>query len=770
MKTYFLRAACLALALCLLMPTAVAEGTNANFYVTNDYANVNGCSLSTTGVVGDTLYLLTTANRPGQGEESLERWKPGMEAPEVFLTGLRSYSTEEEDVQGGPVVNRLFSDGESLYGLDYSYREDKRAAVTRLVDAQGAAAVAPLCTLDVASLNHSESGYEEMATLINVFAVDGVLTMLGVFYTANGNEYVITQYDLNTGETLRQAKEKTISSLCPYKDGAMLALVRPEVKPDEPDAPIEIARYDPATGTLETLVKTDKTGLTGLVYGAETDTAYYVDGATVYALPGVTGEARASAYLPLPVWTEQPVAYLNGGMIVHESWQGAFVRALDASGISEGALVIYGEGGSDKHAAVVEAHPELPITMSESYYSTMEQLTAAMVSGEDTVDVLRLEVSTAPVERLIQKGYAADLSGYPELMAIVQRMAEPFKDVLYRDGKLYGVPVNVSGGLVSVNLDAMETLGLTEDDIPATYVELLDFAANFYYDYGEEHQEITLFDSLMMRNELFEKIMAQYIAMQMRAGEIIQFDTPLMRKLLAALDAIDFTELDAYAALGDAAWEAGAIDEFYEKQGLFSLYTSVSPQSFGFENIRPLALALDEGLEPIVPMDMGILIVNPRTAHMDQAAVYLAEYAKNYNAARENLMLFPDENDPVPNPYYEISKLSLEENLKELDARLERAEESEKAALRDERKRMEGYLENVEKDRMSVTAEMLAAYREQIAPYIYVTRQTPLTDWGSETGGELRTQIDQYNSGAIDMDTFIREVDKRVRMMMLEDQ
>lgn len=105
------------------------------------------------------------------------------------------------------------------------------------------------------------------------------------------------------------------------------------------------------------------------------------------------------------------IAYLNGGMIVHESWQGAYVRALDAPGISEGALVIYGEGGSDKHAAVVDAHPELPITMSDSYYGTMEQLTAAMVGGEDTVDVLRLDVGNAPVERLIQKGYAADLSG-----------------------------------------------------------------------------------------------------------------------------------------------------------------------------------------------------------------------------------------------------------------------------------------------------------------------------------------------------------------------
>lgn len=769
MKSYVWRAACLALALCLLMPAALAEGVNANFYATNDYASINGSSLTATGVAGDTLYLLTTANRPGRRDASLERWKPGMEAPEVILTGL-STSFQADGDNGQAVVNRLFSDGESLYGLDYSYPEDMQAAVTRLVDAQGTVAAAPVCKLDVSSLNNKENGYEEMATLINVFARDGVLTMLGVFYTAGGDEYLITQYDLNTGEMLRQAKDKTIFSLCPYKDGAMLALVSPEVKPDEPSAPVEIARYDAATGTLETLVKTDKTSLGGLAYGAEADTAYYADGAAVYALPGVTGEARVSAYLPMQVWQEQFLAYLDGGMIVHESWQGVYVRALDAPGISEGALVIYGEGGTDKHAAVVEKHPELPVTMSDTYYATMEQLTAAMISGEDTVDVLRLDVGNTPVERLIQKGYAADLSGYAELTAVVQRMDGAVRDVLYRDGKLYGVPVDISGSLVSVNTKVMETLGLTEDDLPSTYMELLDFAANFYYDYGEEHQDIALFDNPAMRNELFEKIMAQYIALQMRAGEVIQFDTPLMRRLLTALDAIDFTELDPYAELGDAAWESDAMDEFYEKQGLFGLYMSASPRNLGHEENRLLVLALDEGMEPIIPMDMSILIVNPRTAHMDQAALYLAEYVKQYDAARENVMLFPDENDPVPNPYYEITKLSYEENLKELDARLEKADESEKAGLREERRRIEGYLKEIEKERMSVTAEMLAAYREKIAPYVYITRQTPLTDWGSEAGGELRTQIDQYNSGAIDIDTFIREVDKRVRMMMLEDQ
>ena len=43
------------------------------------------------------------------------------------------------------------------------------------------------------------------------------------------------------------------------------------------------------------------------------------------------------------------------------------------------------------------------------------------------------------------------------------------------------------------------------------------------------------------------------------------------------------------------------------------------------------------------------MIVNPRSTRMDQAAAYLTAYAGHYDAETENIMFFPDQNDPVPN-------------------------------------------------------------------------------------------------------------------------
>ena len=276
---------------------------------------------------------------------------------------------------------------------------------------------------------------------------------------------------------------------------------------------------------------------------------------------------------------------------------------------------------------------------------------------------------------------------------------------------------------------------------------------------------------LNMRRPLFQMIRDQYVAAQLRDTGSVSFDTPLFRKLMQALEAIDFTELDPYEVKGDKIWEGNDANEFYEKQQLFTLYSMATPRSTGKSGYgrmnQPLVLALDDETTPVIPTNMTVMIVNPRSTHMDQAAAYLTAYAGHYEAETENIMFFPDQNDPVPNSYYEIQKQSYEESLRDLDSRIEKADESEKASLRESRDQIQGFLDQLEQERMSVTEEMIQAYREQVAPYLYVTPQTPLT--GSDASAELDALTSQYLDRAIDLDTYIREMDQRVRMMMLED-
>ena len=770
MKHLWKHLMCTALCLCLLFSAALAEAVDINLHVMTDYTDADAWTVRSGQVVGANLYLLVSNLYSGSndGQVRLERWSAGMNEPETVLEGLRSYRNESTDATT-PVVTRLLADGECLYGFDESSRQ-----VMRLVDGAGSAAVQPLCTLEAVEQKPSEDGIYYDSYVNSMFMQDGEVVRLAENYGEGESSLLVERYALDTGKLIaQQGVDSTLRALCAYKDGKYLALVQPVPGPEDMEAPMtQMAVYDPATGGTTPVATLNGSYLNNLTYDRESDTAYYCGDATIYAVPLATGESRVSAYLPVNAWSgsDTTFAALSGGMIVYANGDGTYVRRLDAPELAAGALTVANEGGTTKHMAVVAEHPELNVTLASEYPQTMEELTTAMVSGTGSMDVLCLTTSYNPVERLIDKGYAADMSGYPELMAVAGRMDPRFTQSVMRDGKLYALPVALSTNTLGVNADVMEKLGLTESDLPTTWLEFLDFAANYYYDYGEENADVVLMD-LNMRRSLFQMIRDQYVAAQLRDTGSVSFDTPLFRKLMQALEAIDFTELDPYEVKGDKVWEGNDANEFYEKQQLFTRYSEASPRAMGQSGYgrsnQPLILRLDSETEPVLPVSMTVMIVNPRSTRMDQAAAYLTAYAGHYDAETENIMFFPDQNDPVPNSYYEVQKQSYEESLRDVDSRIEKADESEKASLRETREQIQGYLDELENQRMSVTEEMIQAYREQVAPYLYVTPQTPLTN--PESSNELETLTSQYLDHAIDLDTYIREMDQRVRMMMLED-
>ena len=771
MKHLWKHLLCTALCLCLLFSSALAEAVDINLHVTADYSDADATIIRSGQVTGDSLYLLVGGvyGIVEEGGVKLQRWTAGMSGPETVLENLLSYRSEDADA-AMPVVSRLITDGKSVYGYD-----DMTGQLVRLVDESGNAKVESLCTLETAEEEKSADGVYYGSYVSAMFVQNGEVVRLAENYGEGESSYVVERYALDTGKLIgRSGADNTLRTLCSYKDGKYLALVQPQPGPEDMELPMsQLAIYDPATGEMNPVATLSGSYLNNVTYDPQSDTAYYCCDATIYTVPLATGESRVSAYLPVNAWSgsDTTFAVLAGGMIVYANGDGAYVRRLDAPELAAGALTIANEGGTQKHMAVVAEHPELNVTLASNYPQTMEELTTAMVSGTGSIDVFSLTTNANPIARLIEKGYAADLSGYPELMAVAGRVDARYTDSVMRDGKLYGLPVSLYTNGMGVNADTMEKLGLTQEDLPTTWLEFLDFAANFHYDYGEENADVALMD-LNMRGSLFQMIREQYVAAQLRDTGSISFDTPLFRKLMQALEAIDFTELDPYEVKGDKVWEGNDANEFYEKQQLFTRYAEASPRSMGQSGYgranQPLILSLDGETEPIIPVSMTVMIVNPRSTRMDQAAAYLTAYAGHYDPETENIMFFPDQNDPVPNSYYKIQKQSYEESLRELDSRIEKADESEKAILRDNREQIQGFLDELETRRMSVTEEMIQAYREQVAPYLYVTPQTPLTN--PDSSGELDTLTSQYLDHAIDLDTYIREMDQRVRMMMMEDR
>lgn len=754
----------LALLLCLCLAAgaaaALAEPVNISL-LPQQQTNDKGIYVSCAAAIGDTVYVLTS--------EAVERWAPGdtetTPMPIDFVnTDYKSRKAEGDAAADKPAFNRLVSSEDSLYGLCRETGE-----LWKLADRTGVLAKpekAPQLDWSGMTRTSVSGGYEYTPQFGDTVLVGGVLYVALTDWEDTKQPYELCGWDIATGKLAVDYKNLAMRTLAPYKDGLLIGKLFDEVnswnQETQTQTMPQLATCDPKTGETKVLMDFTSANIYAVRYDAAADTIYYVDGSVVYRMSDPAQPAAVSAYLPSRIWDDASVNLLPGGMYVVANYSGVVVRGLNMPGVENGALTVYGEYGSAGHLAYVQQYPQSPVTCSEQYYNTLEEFTAAMVSGSDTVDVLRLNSDYAPLGRLIDKGYALDLSAYPELTDIASRMDPAFVSLCTRDGKLYGLPVDVSGYAIGYNEDAWEKLGLTEDDLPATFDELLDFVANWQADYGEEHTDLMLTDNGMARDALTSWLMDAYAAEQLRAGQKLSFDTELFRKLMQKMESIDFSEIDVPPEKQD--------DSFWNRMAVFSTYTSVTyPQQYRY-SMKFLALPLTDGLQPVMPATVEYLVINPRTTHLDQAVQYLSVFAQNLDPTGAGVVIYPDTNEPIVNPTFEADKKDWEGYLADFKTQLEKAKPEEQASIKQNIEFYENMLAHADTYRYTVSAEDIAMYREQVAPYLVVTGQTPLKTWDKEGKNEFYSLRDQYMQGALTLDQFVKEMDKRLRMMQLEDE
>lgn len=312
-------------------------------------------------------------------------------------------------------------------------------------------------------------------------------------------------------------------------------------------------------------------------------------------------------------------------------------------------------------------------------------------------------------------------------------------------------------------MELWESLGLTEDDLPTSLPELYDFAATGC---GTTARTIPKFPSSTLGSYssqlLYSLLLNDYIAyMQKQGGELV-FDTPVFRRLMEGFSAIDFEEILSVQDQDE--------DTYWTPNALFSTSMSVGYLSYQDERFQPLYLSLEEGGEPFIGMNLNVMTINPRTKRMDQALLYVSEYLDNLDKTSANIVLFPDHNDPVENDYYQSNLEDMQESLAKMQESLENASEENRAEIEQQIQWQEESIADWENYRYSVTAEQIADYRENVAPLIYVIRQNVFLNADTSATSEINKLLMQYIEGAVNLDSLVRELDQRVRLMQLEDQ
>lgn len=751
----------LCLSLLLGLTAAMAEPVNVNLLQPDNDA---GTYKYVTGAanIGDTVYVLTS--------NTLECWKPGDAAETVLTQGVMNSDyegydiTAEDEANGKVAYSRLLTDGDTLYGFNR-----RTGTLWKLLDASGLLPTPELAVSlawDSVLRKNVEYDYEYTPQFGDTLIMDGTLYAALQDWENSETSYEVMAWDLATGKQLSHNKGIALRTLNAYQDGLIIGKLYDDANSWDPVTETqklpEVATFDPKTGEVKVLLQLPSANIAGVRYDAAKDTLYYVEGATVKSVTAFTLPAKVSAYLPNRVWEDAGMSLLPGGMCVIADYNGVIVRALDQPGIENGALTIYGEYGSAGHQAYIAQNPQALVTTNENYYSSLEEFTAAMVSGSDAVDVLRLNSGYTPLQRLVEKGYALDLSTYPELMALAGEMDANLAAPMMLEGKLYGVPVDLNASAIGVYQRVWDKLELTQEDKPTTFMEMLDFVDNWQDDYGEDHPEYMLTDDGSTRRSLLGWLMDAYYAEQVRAGEAVRFDTPLFRKLMERFDSIDFTQMEK-----DQEQQG---DDYWSRESVFTLYANPTYPGQARYDSKILALPLDEGLLPVYPCNVDYLIINPRTTRTEQAVQYVSTYVQNMSSDSGNIVFFPGHNDGVINPRFESDLQNWKDELVEFQALLETAVPESVASLKETITYYEELINNADTYRYTVTAEEIQTYRDTIAPYLVVTGQSPLNTWDSNGSNEFYTLREQYLQGAMPLDTYIKEIDKRIRMISLEDQ
>ena len=747
-----------ALLLCLAGAALAAPGDATLFPQAEGQPNISIASLAGEG---DLFYILTY-------DGVLYRYQTGTEQPELLAEDIAydmgyTSAKDYEDQTGksaGEVVSFLFLKDGQLYALNTITGQFSTMAVSG-----GAISLNPIVTMNLESLVVSEGNYSYLPQVEDSLFTGNELYLLTVDYSSNDGwgKQTLVSFNLTDGQPKTYATQ-FIRNITAYRDGKLLVTIYDQSTAyDEATGKWknpELHIFDPAADTSEMVAQLDSQDASGLQYSEENDTLYYFSNGTVIMMP-VLANPQLAAYLPSQ-WLSSGMntALLDGNLYVCCA-EGVYVKNTDPAYLPTSKLTVYGGYSNSATMAFISKYPDVALNFSQEYYEGAEALGQAMVSGENSLDVIIVDLSYNNFTSLMRKGYCQDLSGDSAITQAMDKMYPFIGEALSMDGKLYAVPLSMhaNSGTFSYIPEALEAVGLTEQDLPRSLIELCGFITLWNDEYADEFDEYQPLQWSDYRLPMFYQMMRQYAAYYQYLGQDLTFDTPLFRSLLTALDGMDSSNLD----LGENATPEED-EEIWNKTSLFE--TGMGIELYENEYYKPWSMTLSSDTEDVIGVNMQVAFVNPRSQNLDMAMRLLECYLENLDK-QARILMCPDQNDPVENPYFEQNVKSWEEEEARLEKQLETCQPEEKKDLETNLEYIRELIAKKDDYRYDINAEAIANYRENIAPKLFVEAENLLNT--SDSGAqELQSLQSRYLDHLISADQFIKEADNKVRMMILE--
>lgn len=502
---------------------------------------------------------------------------------------------------------------------------------------------------------------------------------LGGFFIQQGRLVAFSSYagqcwqgDIDTGKGEQQALAG-VQLLCPYLPGSYAALTvqnREEgrvlrlesIDRDTLDRTV-LAELGPAAAFPHALAHDASTG--SLILAGRSGIGCWQPGerlreAAFYA-PGDAGQ--------LVVLGPDLVSLTVDGLLVVRS-----LRPEALAGRRTLSIMDPLGRGSD-YLGFILSHPDTDLR----FVNVMEEEGAEqrfiqhMLTRDDSVDVYMLRDQNL-LDVLRRKGYALDMAADPALAAMAGRMHPAIRGALGDEKRLLAFPKEFYLTMLSYRPDAFEALGL---QVPSNFLEYYRFCEDWLSGPAERHQGYYL--RPLQEPAALGSLLRRYADELSAQGRPLSFNTPEMAELLRAYQAL--ARREPSWPEGQPAWLIYQYDIPHKGEYEYLPLTAGSgaPFTLGFE-----------------PDSFKYFVVNPYSRSPELALELIRAFAEGLSAAQQ-MILFTDRDEPVPNPDYEAEIARQEERLAAFEKGMAEASDVE-------RRQMEGQLAQMK--------ENLALFRE----------------------------------------------------------
>lgn len=404
-------------------------------------------------------------------------------------------------------------------------------------------------------------------------------------------------------------------------------------------------------------------------------------------------------------------------------------------------------------------HPEITLVQNEKYYMSTEELASDLFLREmkcDTIQLLQLFID----ERIIaDKGYVVDLSSSEVIKREISRMHPFIQQQVIRDGRIIGIPESISFQYTSILMDVWEEAGYTEEDIPHTFPEFLDFLDAFAERLADDPSagfciintwDETLYDETNYTEWLLKLLLDEYVREQLYAGQMVRF---------ADNELVD---------LMNRCKEVGQKLYMYEPMNHGKTFLEETQSYRWPRNATILSLPLYDGQPNLLSCYLDITGVSSLSQQQD-IAIELLEYMVS-NCRDEFAVYFYPDAEPLIDPNYEQSIEHWTNKISETEKQLE--DENLDIATRDDLeanlRKYQASLADRESRKYLMSEEQLQQYNTYI-PYMYVYHPSKFSD-ATGVDWEVKQILKRFAAGQVTAENALKELDQKAWMMEMEDQ